>query len=409
MEPAHSTIDNLELLVGPVGQRAGAAFLLREQPNRSATWARGDGWNAAITTESRYIVVQGGRETAYTDTWETAHEVGLEALDIWSTRGIADLAIMDPNDEHIAFWGGPRGAILRIAGRQPLRTSASASIQTNGPQPPPPPETWHESMRFYRLSQLSDDLHDSLRNLWLAVENLLDDQVEQKVPAESEEAWLKRALKGAEHLINLESYLPRPAPGGGTPRAPHNAAYDYFYNTLRKDLFHAKASRQPKLPQEAEHAADFSVRHCELTRLYLALLEATTGVRRVGSGGLGYGGFEMVLAGLMKSPRLLLTNEAAPFDPAETDVEPPGRETVPSPARRAVNLERPGLGVLLGDMDGAAIEALAVVTRVMLEVDGTSAIALLITGRLSVRDVVLVEAQLGVVLQNHTEPKEFPR
>lgn len=203
MEPAHSTIDNLELLVGPVGQRAGAAFLLREQPNRSATWARGDGWNAAISTESRYVVVQGGRETDYTDTWETAYEVALEALDIWSTRGITDLAILDPNDEHIAFWDGPHGATLRIAGRQPLRTSASASIQTSGPQRPPPPETWHESMRFYRLSQLSDDLHDSLRNLWLAVENLLDDQVEQKLPAESEEVWLKRALKGAEHLINL--------------------------------------------------------------------------------------------------------------------------------------------------------------------------------------------------------------
>ncbi len=403
MEPAHSTIDNLELLVGPVGQRAGAAFLLREQPNRSATWARGDGWNAAISTESRYVVVQGGRETDYTDTWETAYEVALEALDIWSTRGITDLAILDPNDEHIAFWDGPHGATLRIAGRQPLRTSASASIQTSGPQRPPPPETWHESMRFYRLSQLSDDLHDSLRNLWLAVENLLDDQVEQKLPAESEEVWLKRALKGAEHLINLKSYLPGPAPGGA-----QNAAYDYFYNTLRKDLFHAKASRQPKLPQEAEHAADFSARHYELTRLYLALLEATTGVRRVGGGGLAYGGFEMVLAGLMKSPRLLLTNEPAPFDPAETDVQPPGRETVPSRARRAVNLERPGLGVLLGDMDAAAIEALGLVTRVMLEVDGTSAIAMLLTGRLSVRDVARVEAQLGVVLQNYTEPKEFP-
>jgi hypothetical protein len=41
------------------------------------------------------------------------------------------------------------------------------------PPPPRPPATWHESMRYFRLAQVTDDLFDAYRNLYLALVSLL--------------------------------------------------------------------------------------------------------------------------------------------------------------------------------------------------------------------------------------------
>ena len=143
-------------------------------------------------------------------------------------------------------------------------------------------------MRFYRQAQLAEEPFEALRSLWLATENLLDDLATWQ-SGEPEGKWVVRAFKAAASHVELSHYLP------ATAKAPHNAAHDYFYDELRKDLFHAKASRAPALPHEADDAARFVERHERLTRLYLDLLTSSVGVTR-GGGAMTYAGFQLATA-----------------------------------------------------------------------------------------------------------------
>ena len=116
----------------------------------------------------------------------------------------------------------------------------------------------------------------------------------------------------AEH-VDYTHYLPKP-PTDQVPKAPHNAAYDYFSEDLRHDVFHSKASRQPRLPDHAVDVLPIIERHEPLTRLYLDLLSKTIGVERSGGGVLTYGGFGVMTKAFDNKPRLYLTNYAGAFD-----------------------------------------------------------------------------------------------
>jgi hypothetical protein len=410
-KPERSTIDGVPLLRGPKRNRAGAAFPLTEAASASLEWSRGDGWTVGIKEGSRYIVASGGTARDYLNVWPSAHAVAQEALDVWSVRGVVNLVTANPYGNHIAFWEDARGSVVRIIGREPLSIGVSATAQVRnaaGEVVPArsPVERWHGSMRFYRTSQVTDDPFEALRSLWLAVENLLDAEVLEKGKDESEEKWLKRALEAAEQHITLASYLPPPS-GHDTPKAPHNAAYTYFYDELRVDLFHAKASRQPSLPHNAVAVAAMSERHENLTRLYLDLLNKMTGVTRTGGGGLTYAGFEMATSTLANEARIYLTNELAPFDREETEAAPPGREVAHAPAAPEPQQERPWLRVYLAAIPGADVEPLGPLTRMTLETEGKPAIAILIEGVLKVVNVDYVETQIEVALYNRRQPKHF--
>ena len=189
---------------------------------------------------------------------------------------------------------GEEGAqVLRLVGVSTFDVRlgpVSAEVRDSSGNLLPQPEpisTWHESMRYYRQAQLSDDLFESLRNLWLALKNLLD-SLEPQRSGEREKRWLKRALKKADAAIDLKRFLSG-APAGNTPV---DSAYTYFYDEVCTHLFHAKASRKPLLPFEQTGTNLLVARHRQLTSFHLELLEHVTGVRRP-PGALMKGGFEL--------------------------------------------------------------------------------------------------------------------
>jgi len=170
-------VDDVPLLDGPTGRRAGAAFPLRTALAKTVAWQRADGWRLIAVERSRYLVVGGGDAGGHDDAWQSAYAVAQEALDVWSVRGDGVLETEEPYSNHIAFWDEPAGPVLRLAWRETLGISISTQVEVrdqHGNLRPeqPPVETWHESMRFFRQSQATVDLMDSLRSLWLAVENL---------------------------------------------------------------------------------------------------------------------------------------------------------------------------------------------------------------------------------------------
>lgn len=405
-------IDDLQLLVGEPGSRAGAVFYLAEQPGRDAVWGRGDGLAVWISAASRCLVATGGTEDVYPAAWHEAYEAAQEALDVWSFRGVADLATEDPFGNHVAFWDDARGPVVRVAARSRLSFGggvATVVVRDGAGNVKPhsaPPDAWHQSMRFFRLSQLTGDLLDAMRNLWLALENLLDDIEPQG--DDNEEKWLRRALKAAGEKVNLSGYVPAQDTSRGTPPAAHNAAYAYFYDDLRTHLFHAKASRHPVLPKDVSEVRDLAQRHSLLTNLYLDLLSAVTGVRR-GTGVVTYAGFQVATDHLHNDARVLVTDDPTPVHPDDDQAAPGGGTVLGVAASHAPELEAPGVRVFVGAIPGSELGRLADarVGRILLESAGACVTAHNPEGELYVPGIAALEAQLEIGLHNARLPKQF--
>jgi hypothetical protein len=255
-------------------------------------------------------------------------------------------------------------------------------------------------MRFYRQAQVADDIFDALRSLWLATENLLDSLTPWQ-RREKEGEWLKRALKGASNHVDLSRYLPP------TTKFPHNAAHDYFYDELRTHLFHAKASRNPALPAEADSITHLVERHERLTRLYLDLLQATVGVRRDIGGGLTYAGFDLAFGNLDTNSTLQVTDDASPVRVDDTAVNPAGGEVVSAPLTRSSKLSRPGRRVLVAEIAGEQVARLEAVRRLSVLNDATLIASEMIDGRLELADIEILRGQYTIRLHNIQQPKSF--
>ena len=363
-----------------------------------------------IRAGSRWVVAQGGHESEYTAAWRSAYAATQEALDVWSARGMADLDTNDPFGDHIAFWDESSGSVVRTAVREIINATVGtphAEVRDgagNLVAQPPPPESWHQSMRFYRQSQRVPDIFDALRSLWLALENLLDDLEPFQQGTDRESDWLRRALNSATQHVQLTNYMPSPS-NVGTRSAPQTAAYKYFYDDLRTHLFHAKASRQPTLPHDTAAARDLAERHERLTRLYLDLLSAMTGVRRAG-GGVMIGGFEMIAAALDDSPRVLVSDDPEPFDPDEGEAK--NGHVSAANAARVGELEAAFLRVFVGHIAGESLSPLIAIRRIMFEAGGKVVSVSVLDGDLVLRDVDRFSSQVEFGLRNTRMPKTFP-
>ena len=79
-------------------------------------------------------------------------------------------------------------------------------------------KVWHESSRYYRVSESSTDLYDSFRNLYLAIEALLSDVVPPTTKPngnlEGDSEWLERALRLVGQTVDLSLCAPQ------SPKAP---------------------------------------------------------------------------------------------------------------------------------------------------------------------------------------------
>jgi hypothetical protein len=194
--------------------------------------------------------------------------------------------------------------------------------------------------------------------------------------------------------------------GASTPKAAHNAAYEYFYDDLRTHLFHAKASRQPTLPHDPDGVRDLVERHDRLTRFYLDLLNATTGVRRM-SGGMMSGGFDMATAGLENNPRCW-----SPMTPPSSiqlmSTRRPVAVTWSQRLPHARSRLRPGSFASTSAGSPARMsKQLGLITRLMFEAQATLVTAHIPEGELVLQGVDWLDVQMEVGMRNTRMPKSF--
>jgi hypothetical protein len=126
-------------------------------------------------------------------------ELANRALDILAMAGMATMALADVWSCHVAWWPTPQASVIRIWCSAALTLKIEASAVVHGPdgavrsaETGATPQ-WHESMRYLRMSETTDDLFDAFRNVYLALESLLN-RLQPRTPGEGEGTWLKRAL-----------------------------------------------------------------------------------------------------------------------------------------------------------------------------------------------------------------------
>jgi len=191
---------------------------------------------------------------------------------------------------------------------------------------------WQESMRYYRMSQVTDDLFDAFRNIYLALESILSAlEPIQLGPngraVESEETWFKRALSLVAKDVDLSTFSP-----GGSGNHVHDI-YDELHNRVRNRVFHAKDGLQPLLPQSLESRAHVSEAKERYSALYLEIAGGYFGAPLVtGSIRLSTAAMEsMREAALSRGPSIGFTPDTTPFDSAHDQLSPGGEPCVVVP------------------------------------------------------------------------------
>ena len=255
--------------------------------------------------------------------------------------GQTRLALDDLWLTHVAWWPAREGIIIRFWCSDTMVLAVKATGVVRGPDGEvkvpdvKPPVPWHESMRYFRMSELTDDLFDAFRNIYLALESLLDsiEPIRLTVKGgrrEPEKEWFKRALrKAASAEVDLAQFT------RAQTADPVHEIYEELHNQIRNRVFHAKGVLQPFLPQNLTGRDQVMEAKVRYSRLFLALSGKALGTR-FPDGGLSLSSttVQETLAAATKGWRVAVTSDPAPTDTAKQVISPNGEPYVVLPVSR---------------------------------------------------------------------------
>lgn len=211
---------------------AGAAFQLRKPAKSTFTIEHEEG-TVSTQKDSLYIVVKMRTEVTESELRDHAWRIIQESLDIRAAMHREALSTYRGDHEYALWTLGSSGYTLVIVDVSDLKwgvtaRSESKSCDATAPSPAPEPVAYHPALRFYRLSQLSEDLFDAYRNAYLSLECIVN-KVSPK-EKEKEDEWLKRVLSGP-----LKNAIPSELVDCGI-----DGLFEEIYTNGRLPLFHAK-------------------------------------------------------------------------------------------------------------------------------------------------------------------------
>jgi hypothetical protein len=124
-----------------------------------------------------------------------AHGVAQDVLDIVAVEERSALLIAEPRD-NVAWSTGPHGLKLQLTSSITMTAEMTGTAVVKNaigevlPDPPYIPPQHHFAYRYFRYSQAADNVLDGYRNMFLALESLLD-YIDAKRADEAETEWLK--------------------------------------------------------------------------------------------------------------------------------------------------------------------------------------------------------------------------
>ena len=260
------------------GRACGCVLMLQASPVVSRVVNLPQGAEVEVRSGVPAVVVRGISATDHESVMVQGPELANRALDLLAMGGVATLALADVWSCHVAWWPASEATVVRIWSSAARTMKVQAAAVVRGPDGAVRsagtginPE-WHASMRYLRMSEITDDLYDAFRNVYLALESLLN-RLQPRTPGEREGPWLRRALTWVHETAGLETYLAAPAGD------PVQAIYDELWTEVRNSIFHAKDPLRSFLPQDLARRAQVADAKDRYVQLYLDLAYREFGSR----------------------------------------------------------------------------------------------------------------------------------
>ncbi len=284
------------------------------------------------------------------------------ALDIVSVMSSDHLQLRSlcGEEEHLVWWESKQlGHVLRytchtfldpdliLAPFKRMSEQVKAGIPPDRIAPRAAPPPWHPSFRYFRAAQCSDDLANSFRNMYLALESVLDSVFPKAQSGLPENKWLIEAVKQVMPTSGLADRF--------AARSSTGSAVDFvlsIYNDKRLTTFHSKGaedSRLPFLEDDARHG-ELQQAFTDLSDLYLDLAKTHLHLdRRVGHV-LMRGGWDLRTRFLLGATDIYVTTDDAPIEERLNDqtLNPRGAVVHLMHTRNAVKMEGPFDRVFIG-------------------------------------------------------------
>lgn len=159
-------------------------------------------WEVELRKNSAYVGVRSGLSNLHQPLDEImpqAHNVVQNLLDIVAVEERNALVVTEPYN-NVIWRTGPHGLKLQLTtdiifSAEPANLKVTVKDPAGNVRPDPPytPPQHHYAYRYFRFSQAAQNVFDAYRNMFLALESLLD-YVEPKLPTDGETDWLKKRL-----------------------------------------------------------------------------------------------------------------------------------------------------------------------------------------------------------------------
>lgn len=272
-------------------------------------------WEAEVRRGIPYICLRGGtpKDEPLEAIVAAAHPLAEDALDIVAVEERLPLLIFEPHDA-VVWRKGTHGLKTQLTtsitfAAEPLAMRAIVRDAQGNVVPDPVyvPPPHHAAYRYFRYSQAASNVFDAYRNMFLALESVLDHITGQQ-RGEGETVWLARALGIAvqQHAADLGSFVKTPG------KDPVESFIDAHYAAVRCAVFHAKSSGGWALRPGALDGRDVVLHQLlAVQKLVEGLLKALFAVR-LPSGGLFHSGFGLMLGRLEPVAQLLIGPSECP-------------------------------------------------------------------------------------------------
>jgi hypothetical protein len=269
-------------------------------------------------------------------------------------------------------------------------------------EPSPDPEpAWHPSFRYFRLAQVSDEVFDAYRNLYLALEAILSTET-PRGRGERESDWLLRALTEAQAGgTNLAAY----APPGATDLV--QAIRQELYSDVRTATFHAKVGAPSLLPLDPVDRRAVVESLGRLAGLYLDLAQRVLNTRRF-AGAVMKGGFDLMVGSLVAEVKVQVTDDETRIDADSTSVNPGGGRVEAMATRPSPEHDEPFVRTVLAEVPVHKLDGLTHVARfVTVASDETPVTGGQLEARLTLGGFDRLEALMGIRGLNVRLPRTF--
>lgn len=349
-------------------------------------------------------------EDAYdaSDLYSRAYEVVQAGLDMASILGKVDAAIADAEDEHVLWWTEPDGPVVRVVSTVSLAAGAGSvavvAHDADGNVIPPTPVHPRHSVgfRYFRLAQVTEDLFDAYRNMYLAFEALLSSKYPKT--GRGERKWLREALDDARKSIQIADLV------GEDSADPVGDLLAQIYTDARLPLFHAKDGEEFYVPHDSVESRDVVSRALSvLTKVVLRMAAVWFDARRMG-GGIFLSFLYRSLSGTLKDAELVVSDDQSAFDREEDDLSHPRFESSRRlHTRLSSELQRDDAPAIFGSALKDELNGLEVLRRVDLIDDTKPLVGATFDAEIAIDGVSRLEMLLHVKAFNASEPKSLFR